>query len=872
MPPLTASRTASTAETLLAELAGIRRLARRLARDDHHAEELVQDTCLLALTRPPDRTAPLSGWLGTVLRNLLRQQHRSALRRARYEQRAPVPAHAPATDRLAEQRWQQEELAHALALVSPRSREVIRMRFFENLPPRAIAEALQVPVSTVNTRLVRGIQALRQQLQPRPPARRPLGVLVLLRGLWQRPRGAPRAARAAALVALAAGGWWLPSWNLPTARERLPGAHPTGAAQRSAPSHVSLAPPVPERNAARRAPVAANRGFDGLAAFPRFPVDAPGVLRGRALWSDGRPAAGIHVGLLRDGLPGEGVAHHVPTDADGWYELPDATWNAPEGALPVVREVRVQQSGHTTLFAAVHDPDSSRTPTLLAATSRDVRGRVVTAAGQALAGAWITWQAPADLEARLAVPLDSSRRGAWQVQSARDGAFHLGGVPDVPAAQLVVQPLAGAAWSEPLRVGGDGDLTLTAPAARGDQILCGEVVDALGRGVGGALLERSGHVTTSRADGSFELPARDASGSILRVVAAGHQPLRWLLRPADEHSPLRLTLGPPSLSLRGQLVDADGRARAGVRVWLRDPELLGALHERPVVVEHVMAGFAPEPPPLVAGESAALDTLRVQTSVARSDPTMGWAWGETDADGRFQLDGLQDRAYVLSALDLASLEVIESEPIDAGSEDMRWTFPAAADGARERGQVVDENGRPVPRARVQLLHAPARGEILGTSGRWLFQPQLLGPAVATDSFGRFELPAFHGPGWSLRIHHPDHLPLEMDAAALRAAEEPLVLPRRSFLQVASDPLRATDRVEVRSSAGQLLAPFRLHHGEIDCSDGLALPGGGSGVVAVAPSVLTLHLIRGGVEVACQRVETQPGEVLPVDFRSREPMR
>src|SRR5262249_55671586 len=69
-------------------------------------------------------------------------------------------------------------------------REVVLLRYFEDLPPRAIARRLGLPVETVKTRQKRALAQLRARLQPRWPA-----------VLWF-------ASRPLTKVAGAAGSWW----------------------------------------------------------------------------------------------------------------------------------------------------------------------------------------------------------------------------------------------------------------------------------------------------------------------------------------------------------------------------------------------------------------------------------------------------------------------------------------------------------------------------------------------------------------------------------------------------------------------------------------------------------------------------------------
>ena len=66
---------------LLAEIEWIRRLARVLVADRDLADDLVQETCAVALERRSEPPARLRPWLAAVLHNALRQHRRAAGRR-----------------------------------------------------------------------------------------------------------------------------------------------------------------------------------------------------------------------------------------------------------------------------------------------------------------------------------------------------------------------------------------------------------------------------------------------------------------------------------------------------------------------------------------------------------------------------------------------------------------------------------------------------------------------------------------------------------------------------------------------------------------------------------------------------------------------
>src|SRR5262245_41232321 len=149
-------------EALLAEHAWAQRLARRLVRDAALADDVAQEATVRALGREPG--PGLRAWLGGVVRNLALQGRRERGRRARREELAARPAALPsAAHALARLAVQQDVVRAVLALAEP-YRSTVVLRFYEELPPRAIAARQGVPVATVKTRLARGLALLRAQL------------------------------------------------------------------------------------------------------------------------------------------------------------------------------------------------------------------------------------------------------------------------------------------------------------------------------------------------------------------------------------------------------------------------------------------------------------------------------------------------------------------------------------------------------------------------------------------------------------------------------------------------------------------------------------------------------------------------------------
>jgi RNA polymerase sigma factor (sigma-70 family) len=156
--------TDSVEHELLRHAAGLRGLARDLLRDSHAAEDVTQATLHQALSARGPRPGPLGGWLFRTLGNFARQWRRTERRQqtrvAALPERAPVPS---AAEQVARAEMLQRVTAAVTALDEPFQTAVF-LRYFEDLPPRAIARRTNTPIATVKSRLARGLVLLRARL------------------------------------------------------------------------------------------------------------------------------------------------------------------------------------------------------------------------------------------------------------------------------------------------------------------------------------------------------------------------------------------------------------------------------------------------------------------------------------------------------------------------------------------------------------------------------------------------------------------------------------------------------------------------------------------------------------------------------------
>lgn len=157
--------------------AGVYRYAFRLAGNAVDADDLTQQTFLVAQEHASEirDDAKAGAWLRTVLRNLyLRQRQRAptlasdvALSLDAIAEPDAAAAHwdAPARfDGPLDALFDRERLQRALDALADDFRVVLLMYYFEELSYQEIADALQVPIGTIMSRLSRAKSHLKQRL------------------------------------------------------------------------------------------------------------------------------------------------------------------------------------------------------------------------------------------------------------------------------------------------------------------------------------------------------------------------------------------------------------------------------------------------------------------------------------------------------------------------------------------------------------------------------------------------------------------------------------------------------------------------------------------------------------------------------------
>jgi RNA polymerase sigma-70 factor (ECF subfamily) len=144
--------------------------AHRLVGDMQMAEEICQDTMLKAWQQAGSfrMDGHLKAWLFRVARN----NAIDYIRRKRLPTEEFQAAHDTATEdqqpeREAERSWLNEAILDALEALPDQYREVIDMRFFQDMCYQEIAEVLKIPLGTVKSRLNYALKGLTRVLTER---------------------------------------------------------------------------------------------------------------------------------------------------------------------------------------------------------------------------------------------------------------------------------------------------------------------------------------------------------------------------------------------------------------------------------------------------------------------------------------------------------------------------------------------------------------------------------------------------------------------------------------------------------------------------------------------------------------------------------
>ncbi len=149
--------------------ARVYRLAYRLTGNKHDAEDLTHDVFLRVFRSLADYTpGTFEGWLHRITTNLFLDRVRRA-QRIRFDALPDDSERIPGRERTPEQMYEDTHLDNdvqaALDALPPDFRAAVVLCDIEGLTYEEIAETMELPLSTVKTRLFRARQQLKRALE-----------------------------------------------------------------------------------------------------------------------------------------------------------------------------------------------------------------------------------------------------------------------------------------------------------------------------------------------------------------------------------------------------------------------------------------------------------------------------------------------------------------------------------------------------------------------------------------------------------------------------------------------------------------------------------------------------------------------------------
>ena len=701
----------SLLENLLAHDAWIRLLARQLVADEHAAEDLAHDAWVQALRTPP-KPGSFRAWLGRVIRNLARKRHRSEVHRREREQVASRAESLPSAREILEQEATRLELAKVVCSLEEPYRSAILYRYFQNLPPREIAQRLEVSPAAVEGRLRRGLDQLRARLD-REFGNRAHWSAALLPLLGVGPAG----------VAVGAG-------------------DATGSAAGSM-ANAAIGSTATGANTAAGS-VAGSMASASTSLLTGALVMSTKIKIGIALL--------LAIGLAYTFWPrSENRKTEERTETEASQPAPTVTRKDETIAPAPVKEANVTTGTANQKPAAL---PAAVPPPAAGPTAAQVTGTVTTETGQPIPEAKIQidiWN-NSDTLARSRLPEPRTTK------TDASGRFAFPGLHPELRLQLMVDAKGYSRERRNLRVGGSHlDIVLAVAGS-----IAGRVVDRAGRQpVENAVVSAlpvyagGGYAWGGKTDlnGRYRIHGLRPGTWSLCVYSPRHPPETrhriHVVVERDRETTADL-LVEQGVTLRGQVVDAEGRAVAGARVKARmgnhepavtDPNGRFSLPGLPEEVSvHLDADgktpvdsgirFTPDEQRsgLAMRTYCLKDVARIRGRVLGPDraPLEGaevkiWQSGlvntrrwTTDADGRFEavIERPEKPRSLIVNKDGLARAVFQPEPLAPG-EVRDGVVVQLTRGAEIRGKVVSADGVPVAGHRVWLKPWPAPFRVTG---------------------------------------------------------------------------------------------------------------------------------------------------------------
>ncbi|WP_245605511.1 RNA polymerase sigma factor [Thermicanus aegyptius] len=141
----------------------------RMLQDEKKAEDFVQETFLRLLQqlrrkKIPERIRP---WLYRVATNLCNDYWRSGRYRSEYLSEEEIPEQKdprPTVLEIYERQESRKEILSALGQLTEKERQIVFLRFFQELKLQEIAEVMEMPLGSVKSNLFHSLKKLKHHL------------------------------------------------------------------------------------------------------------------------------------------------------------------------------------------------------------------------------------------------------------------------------------------------------------------------------------------------------------------------------------------------------------------------------------------------------------------------------------------------------------------------------------------------------------------------------------------------------------------------------------------------------------------------------------------------------------------------------------
>ncbi|WP_236343800.1 RNA polymerase sigma factor [Paenibacillus plantiphilus] len=146
----------------------------RQLNDTGKAEDFVQETFLRLIRQLQHKQAPdnVQAWLYRVALNMCRDYWKSAqyrMDRFPFDEPPEQRDASPSVVELAERQETRKEMQQSLESLPEVQKEIITLRFYQDLKLQDIADILSLPLGSVKTHLYNGLRKLKSRLRPEQP-------------------------------------------------------------------------------------------------------------------------------------------------------------------------------------------------------------------------------------------------------------------------------------------------------------------------------------------------------------------------------------------------------------------------------------------------------------------------------------------------------------------------------------------------------------------------------------------------------------------------------------------------------------------------------------------------------------------------------